>query len=620
MNEIIWPALASILAFLSMMGWGWAAAVLIRIRDRIDLYLAGAYGLAFSTLFGGILNLFGLISLPLIRIYLLTGCVFFFYHISRRGRRAAIQEQLSRIIRDRIGLTVAIILFGMLFFKLVAAGVQPFNVHDDNHAYLVFPQKMIQTGSCREPFSERRMTALGGQSFLQALMLGLVDLEKIHIMDQGLAWLIFTALILGHGMKRGLSFRVCIGLLILCQLVKVPVVNISSVISGSVLFYALLCTFITIGNEKSISRAFLMGLVIAGLCSLKNSHIVGCAILTFLLYFFKPKTDFLEKGREFSTVVVISGLLLSPWMISLFFSNGTFLYPLLGKGYHGSAYTNFPSVTCGVLNLQSIYYAFRNFLTYPLFLIAALLALIPDGSGTQGQFRARVCRLAFIGTWTSSLLLLVLSDIWRYIFAMTFAVTMFQIIEFQSQTSANVKINQSRPLTSAFVSLLLFLYLCLPQGFTAYSKNWKRIQHPKKIQNADEIATVRAIQETIPPGQPVIARIAKPFLLNFSRNPIYVLDIPGGSSLPPGLPRSMNAEETARYFRSVSIRYLIYSYEDDRPLSKYGQRAFWEGNGYFKRVHEIVIRSFEIQYVFKKLGTVYKNLYNDGKIFVLDLD
>jgi hypothetical protein len=133
---------------------------------------------------------------------------------------------------------------------------------------------------------------------------------------------------------------------------------------------------------------------------------------------------------------------------------------------------------------------------------------------------------------------------------------------------------------------------------------------------------IRAMQETIPPGQPAIARMANPFLLNFSRNPIYVLDIPGGSGLPPGLPRSLNAEETARYFRSVSIRYLIYSYGDEAgfPLSKYGEWIFWRGDGYLKRVREIAIRTFGSQHVFKKLGTMYENLYDDGKIFALDLN
>src|SRR5262249_32512327 len=67
-----------------------------------------------------------------------------------------------------------------------------FNRHDDFHAYIVFPRKMIQTGELgRDPFSVRRMVAsLGGQSFLHALVLAGLQEQNLHLMEPGIGLLL----------------------------------------------------------------------------------------------------------------------------------------------------------------------------------------------------------------------------------------------------------------------------------------------------------------------------------------------------------------------------------------------------------------------------------------------
>ena len=73
--------------------------------------------------------------------------------------------------------------------------LQPF----DDPAYTLFPNRMLQTGAIGiDPFSDRlTASALGGESFLQALVLAVLPVEYIHVVDPGLAYLAMGVVILG---------------------------------------------------------------------------------------------------------------------------------------------------------------------------------------------------------------------------------------------------------------------------------------------------------------------------------------------------------------------------------------------------------------------------------------
>src|SRR5690606_16238225 len=75
-----------------------------------------------------------------------------------------------------------------VFVVLGSAAWGRFNPHDDCHAYLVFPVKMLDTGSMgADPFSERRLVSgLGGQSLLHAVFLSGARMEYLQVLDPGL--------------------------------------------------------------------------------------------------------------------------------------------------------------------------------------------------------------------------------------------------------------------------------------------------------------------------------------------------------------------------------------------------------------------------------------------------
>ncbi|MEE9370213.1 MAG: hypothetical protein V3W45_01975, partial [Sedimentisphaerales bacterium] len=133
----------------------------------------------------------------------------------------------------------------------------------------------------------------------------------------------------------------------------------------------------------------------------------------------------------------------------------------------------------------------------------------------------------------------------------------------------------------------------------------------------EEVFQYRRMQQSVPQGETVLTRLAKPFLLDFRRNKIFIADYPGGASPPPGMPFFRGAEALAGYLTSKSIRYVAYSYANE---------ANFRRNQFGKRLRHPLpwIRTearhtFDFQDNLKQLGDSRKRIYDDGDIFVLDL-
>ena len=70
------------------------------------------------------------------------------------------------------------------------------------------------------------------------------------------------------------------------------------------------------------------------------------------------------------------------------------------------------------------------------------------------------------------------------------------------------------------------------------------------------------LQDAVPPGARLLVLLDEPYRLDFRRNTIINFDEPGGVSPPPGIPIGRGPEELARYFSSLSIRYIAFRITD----------------------------------------------------------
>ena len=190
---------------LSLIGWGKALNHILFPNQRIDWGQRAAWGLAFSVIIGGILNVTWTISPTTILIFLGLGLVYCL--VDCVNHRQLIISNILQLFQecrqDKIilaGIAIVSLLILIQYAGWLYTGrlnfanmvyADGFNTSDDYHAYLVFPHKMLQLGSMGpDPFSERRIVSFGGQSFLHTLILSGLSDTNLNLIDPALALII----------------------------------------------------------------------------------------------------------------------------------------------------------------------------------------------------------------------------------------------------------------------------------------------------------------------------------------------------------------------------------------------------------------------------------------------
>jgi len=125
-----------------------------------------------------------------------------------------------------------------------------------------------------------------------------------------------------------------------------------------------------------------------------------------------------------------------------------------------------------------------------------------------------------------------------------------------------------------------------------------------------DVEAYEILQQSIPPGEVLLEKLDKPFLLDFKRNTVFVLDW-AAASPPPGMPYSRGSEALARYLSSQSIRYVAYSYGGEAERRKLPT--------YFPWFKIQLLYSYDFEDNMEGLGKTRRHIYDDGNSFVLDL-
>jgi hypothetical protein len=618
----------------SLAGWGTLVVSVLRIRFSSGCGFNAAVGLAFSTSVGGFLNLAHIISPGLVRAYLLAGLLIaVLAGAMHAGRLRDGVGSLWAYFRQRKLLALVALLFASVTIMKYAMVVSPgiFHAQDDYHAYFIFPEKMLQTGTLgQDPFSERRIvSSLGGNYFIDTFPLSVTGkFDSLRLMDEGVSFVILLVLLTEVMIRRKIPGHWTLTLLLATSLLTAAVSNITCVYGGAVLLVLLFELFDSTGAATGLNQAALLAIVLAGLMSLKTTFapMAGIFFLSFFLFqLFRLPLKGKTIGRASFCALLILALLL-PWMIDAHRSSGTFFYPLLGKGFHGSKYGIYllPTANMGIRNLLGFFNGIAN----P---VGAVL-VIEAYSAIQAFRRKEVDRLieliivinllidiVFIGIGTGGV------QMYRYCFAILLSVALFLLIKELAIAPRPSAPGSSFGLPER-VKAVLMLGILLGAGLGEFMDLEKSLGlqmlkfslSGQDIVSASEISAYRDMQLTIPPGQKVLVRLDKNFLLDFRRNTIYVNDLPGGASLPPGIPIFKGPEALAAYLVQHDIRYLAYSYGDEASFSRalFSDRLAPNVNVWLRRGAQI---AFDFQDNVVLLGKSRKKLYDDGSMFVLDL-
>lgn len=631
---------------LSLIGWGKVLNHILFPNQRIDWGQRAAWGLAFSVLIGGVLNATGTISPITILIFLGLGLLYCLVDLV--NHRQSIATNLSQLFqesrKDKIilaGLATVSILILIQYAGWIYTGrvnfanmvyADGFNTSDDYHAYLVFPHKMLQLGSMGlEPFSERRMTSLGGQSFLHTFIVSVLSDTNLNIIDPGLALIITVGLIIGFFQKNPASTRRVIFTILFVLLIAVPKANTTSMMLPVALFLSLFRILDSKEIERNswISNACIIALISAALCTLKSSLIPASAIVfavSYICYFISSPTK-LKVVWEFGLATVLVGIFLLPWMISLYQSSGTLLYPLLGKGYHASAYgITFKSGATLLGTVKTALGAFRGIYVFILILLGCLsLSIRPlkfANLPAESSFSNRQAPLSMtVAALVATVVVGVLTenaDPFRYSFSHLFPAIIILIMLAMTDTGALNK----NGVANFFIAAVFCAGLAISydwditkQTYSAYVKNIQFGLTNPSLVSAKQKSQYAALQQSIPQGETVLTRLDAPFILDFKRNQLFLADWPGGASLPPGMPAFKGPEALANYLVSKSIRYIAYSswslnHPADVDTSGPGLSSWF-------RLQSQLSHDFRDNV--QQLAKTRKKLYEDGENFVLDL-
>lgn len=627
----------------SLVGWGGAINRVLLSKHQIDWGQRAAWGLAFSIFVGGVLNVTWNISRTTILLYLGLGILYWLIDLLIRTPKLINSKShyISHYKNDKV-LIIGVLIVCSLGILQYAGSVSTlqhigrvspanFNNHDDFQAYFVFPNKMLQTGSMGpDPFSARRIaSSLGGQSFLHTFVLSMLSERNLHIIDPGLGLLIVIGILIGYCKERGISPRMGVFILLLFLLIPPPTVNITALVIALALFLSLFRTieYKELSSYHFMARAFIIALITAALMSSKSSLIPASGILFLLSYAFYILRSRLQHKAisEFISASLMVVIFLLPWMISMYQSSGTFLFPLLGKGYHGSVYGNYPLPYSELTGMQSMKILLINMSNIPFFalcLFGIYNVWLQKWRVTGWEVSLSLLISVSLGTVITALTL-VGSNVYRFTFPFMFAAIFVLMTEALKKTEVSIN-GAGQHIWVALVPALLAGMLIGSvweddrRMYLEYISSVKLGVRNVALISDREIEQYTKMQQAIPEGETVLARLEKPFLLDFKRNTILIADSPGGASLPPGMPFYKGSEALAKYLTSKSIRYVAYSYASEAAFpKKLAKRR--------SRPEEFPINRIAAQNILvfqenlEELGKTKKHIYDDKEIFVIDL-
>jgi hypothetical protein len=613
-------------------GWGRLLNRILFPEARTDWGQSAAWGLALSVVVGGMLNVLSYISRTTVLVFLGAGVAIWLLDLLTR-RTGEVRSTFPRLADLRSSKSLLVVGALIVLLALIqyagsvsvsrydspssAAGPVRFNQADDFQAYFVFPEKMMQLGSISpDPFCARQIeSSLGGQSFLDALVLSVLSVQNLHILDPGLGLLLIIGLLWGNFKQTGTSLAWSLALLLMFVWMAPPTVNIASLYIGMALFLSLYRTldWEAFSAGRFLSRTLVIALIAAAICSLKSTFIPACGVLlgcSFVCYVVGQRFKRTALAELASTAILVVAFAL-PWMISMYRSSRTLLYPLLGSGYHQPFH--WLTISRGMQLL------FKH-LTDPSWVALATLGVFYLMS-RRWEISGREAVLSLLMGATVGHVVITLAtgepNNSRYSFPFIFAAVLVLITAAASWSpvAGQNKWEASRPLVAIGVTLFLVGSTWFPSRIL-YAECFQGVRRAIQwapLVPSPEIAAYQRLQESVPRGEVILTRLEKPFLLDFKRNTVFVVDY-AVASPPPGMPLREGGEALARYLTSHSTRYVAYSYTGEAA-----RRAVVGHDLYSPFTLNQIERTFDFEDDLEQLSKTRRRVYDDGRSFVLDL-
>lgn len=622
----------SLLHFLEALSWativfvaiaGYGALVLAPWRLRgASLALSAVTGLGVVILIGGCLNLLHSITHPVRLLLVAIGALcFILKHPVLVASEPPHLDPPARSPWTRPVLLLAAFVFMIRFGASVHTPY--YQLGDDYNFYLAAPVKMDALHQyASDPFSERRvMSSLGGNYFLQSLVLAELPLEDVQMADRalGLLLLVFVAVGLGEVFRLKPLQRALLGLFLL--LTPQLQFNLTFVILPYTLFCGLVYLAADADDLESsrILQALLLGTTAATIASFKSTYLPHGVLFFVCIALLHARRRGLKAGLQTLLFASLGCLaVLSPWMIASHTASGTWFYPLLGKGYQYSAYGLFPPPSSGN--------SLKIIVKVMLFNVPLLGVLIAELFWCERDEQTRVLAALTAAALGASILVGIATggdSVRRYNYpAILAAILLLYVAASRKANLAPFLRTRSLEWLSAVLCVCLAMYIGFNSWTHEYQKTIKSLRISLTDFHIEPKATAQAyeaMERAIPAGpDKAIATVDYPFLLDFRARDIAIADIPGAASLPPGWPSRSDGDALAAYLISQHRRYLALTVFSLPELEK-GEEESIDNPAttqWIRSENKMRLASYR-QY--EQLIHSRSCLYNDDGLILLDL-
>lgn len=593
-------------------------------------------GLLLFLALSGYLELFHLGSPQVFHWLISAGCclaiVTVFVNQTQRNKMGLFLSEMMSLGYQKI----AAIIFAVFFVMAYCINMlfHDFNRGDDYSSYLLFPMRILAEGfSGGDAFNLRGTEhGLGGGDYINALILSISNLASLHLAEAGLGLIVLGLLCVDRIRMSSHRFwpSYC-GFIVACiGAIFAQYTNVTPILSGCAMGLGMLIIGQQIPLYFSPKIAVLIGALCGALIALKGNLLPPA--LMFLGVIFLARI--IERRRvwvfaEIMIALLACFLFLLPWMLSSRETHGTLFYPLLGKGFTYSG--GFALVP------QELFWgAVREFIPlYSLTFVGLLVFWIRSNDLNGIRFAFILFGSMVLGT---VILALTPAGMYRYCYVILATPCIYFLIQnlcILNSTISKKLFGLSTRHARYLIYLIIFVTSVLMIHQTkrvgnhlfrdAFYSRYVNL-NPASLSDIDMLSPqLQAnakryfnFQQLVPAGERLIAQVEAPFLFDYRRNQIWVMDYPGSAG-PEPLPHQGTAEDLALYLRKHNIRYIAHSYQAwlKRKESEYFIK--YELNPSYDWNKGMVQRELRVNDQMLSLSQMYQVIYDDGRDRVIDL-
>ncbi|MGA3188426.1 MAG: hypothetical protein ABSF22_15075 [Bryobacteraceae bacterium] len=511
-------------ATLMLGGWGWAFRRVLGL-EKGTWPATVALGMAAVVFIGGILNLARLAHPWALALVAAGGILL---------SLAALRE----VPLERPPLIVILLIAGIMIFT-IATQLPPhvYNFRDDYQKYFAFVVRMLETGTVSgSPLSAMGVQTLGAMQFLDGFVVAFFPIVYVNGVDAVFG--LFLCLILASQFTQGR--RDLVAMTVVCVLSVIFIdpqyVNISTLYCGS----ALIMAMVAIPMESAAPSAAALGLLYAALISMKPTFAVFVAVHLLAIAF--------STGiRQAIRIGLASAIFLSPWIL------------VHSPHYLASFRTHLPPPTpvagtpgedhINLFSFSGLDYGAAPICYTSLIAAIGICGLICYRAARPASLKVVECCVS--GVVAFLVFIYVLGPIHagydhsaRYftpiaigLAAPAFGWTAYYAAQFHSRAGriwlplivAIIPVASFTPSLQTRIqwavsnhSIASYSWLAEAKDYLNY--NWRVLYGPERQE-------VKALQERVPAGEPLLAWVNTPFYLDYQRNRIIDID-PAGLGTP----------------------------------------------------------------------------------------